>query len=151
MKGIYLITNIKNNKQYVGKSKDIEKRWKRHINELNKGVHHNLDLQKEWLEYGGVDNFTFKILELCTESELFNRENHWITTLNTIEFGYNFNHKKSSKRKWNMTTKRNNEISTLVDLCKFYLKKDKIGLLWLSDVHKIIKLKTMNSERYWKT
>ena len=31
MVGIYKITNTKNNKVYIGKSTDIERRWKEHI------------------------------------------------------------------------------------------------------------------------
>ena len=32
MIGIYKITNKINNKIYIGQSKDIERRWKKHIN-----------------------------------------------------------------------------------------------------------------------
>ena len=33
--GIYIITNIENNKFYVGMSKNIEKRWQAHIKKSN--------------------------------------------------------------------------------------------------------------------
>ncbi len=32
--GIYKIKNKYNNKEYIGSSIDIEKRWKRHLNDL---------------------------------------------------------------------------------------------------------------------
>lgn len=41
MIGIYKIVNILNNKIYIGKSSDIEKRWKEHIRH-SKTEHQNI-------------------------------------------------------------------------------------------------------------
>ena len=38
MIGIYKIVNILNNKIYIGKSSDIEKRWKEHIRHSKKDI-----------------------------------------------------------------------------------------------------------------
>lgn len=67
--GIYLITNIKNNYVYIGSSKNISKRFSNHKSKLNRGVHENYLLQKDFLKYG-KDNFTFSILMICNEDDL---------------------------------------------------------------------------------
>jgi group I intron endonuclease len=69
MIGIYRITNKNNNKIYIGRSLDISRRWKEHIRDLNKGIHINQALQKDWDTYG-EGNFTFDVIRQCDESEL---------------------------------------------------------------------------------
>lgn len=39
--GIYVITNLKNNKKYVGSSKDIRTRLDRHFRDLRNNRHYN--------------------------------------------------------------------------------------------------------------
>lgn len=133
MIGIYLITNTITNKNYIGKSIDIERRWKNHISELNLNKHVNIDLQADWNEYG-QNNFTFKIIEICSEDVLSNREKHWIDIFNVREYGYNFENRKISKSKWNKDTKNKVLINKLLGLCSFYSKKNVIGLLYFEDV-----------------
>lgn len=50
--GIYYITNTINGKFYVGSSKNIKKRWARHIRDLNNNNHHNIYLQRSCNKYG---------------------------------------------------------------------------------------------------
>lgn len=69
MTGIYMIKNKINKKKYYGSAKDITKRWKRHINDLNKNQHQNIKLQRSWNKYGS-DNFEFIVLEECLFEEL---------------------------------------------------------------------------------
>lgn len=88
MIGIYKITNLADNKIYVGQSIDIEKRWKTHIRELNKGIHHNIKLQNAWNKYG-ENCFLFEILEECSEHELNSKESFWIKELDSYNRGYN--------------------------------------------------------------
>lgn len=45
MIGIYKITNLINNKIYIGQSKDVEHRIKDHISGLNHNKGHNPHLQ----------------------------------------------------------------------------------------------------------
>ncbi len=66
--GIYRITNLKNQMVYIGKSIDIETRWKTHKRKLNQGNHINQALQEAWKIYG-EESFTFEILIECDESE----------------------------------------------------------------------------------
>lgn len=67
--GIYLILNKINNKYYVGSSKTIKSRWKKHKQRLRHNTHHNIKLQNAWNKYG-EDNFEFHVVELAEESQL---------------------------------------------------------------------------------
>lgn len=88
--GIYSITNKLNNKIYVGQSKQIEIRWKEHINSLNNNKHHNSHLQNAWNTYG-TSGFSFAIIEYCSQEELTAQEDYWIKHFSSIDRtkGYN--------------------------------------------------------------
>lgn len=79
MVGIYRIKNLINNKCYYGSSKEIEKRWSRHENELNKNKHHNIYLQRAWNKYGKT-NFSFEVVETCKIKELLVFEQKYLDT-----------------------------------------------------------------------
>lgn len=74
--GVYSITNLKNNKRYIGSSKNIESRWADHKRRLKRNVHHSIHLQRAWNEYG-EQNFCFEILEECLKEQLFEKEQWW--------------------------------------------------------------------------
>lgn len=67
MKGIYKITNIVNNKYYIGSSKDIEGRFKNHKSHLKRNKHRNGKLQSSYNKHG-LDSFIFEILEILDDS-----------------------------------------------------------------------------------
>jgi len=48
--------------RYIGAAYDYMDRWIKHIRELNEGVHHNPELQKDWKKYGR-DEFEFRKLK----------------------------------------------------------------------------------------
>ena len=50
--GIYKITNLKNNKGYIGQSTDIKTRWINHKRELRNNIHRNPHLQNAFNKYG---------------------------------------------------------------------------------------------------
>lgn len=77
MVGIYRIKNLLNNKCYYGSSKNIETRWLKHKNELKKGKHINIILQRAWDKYGG-DNFSFEVVEECDKKILLEREQYYL-------------------------------------------------------------------------
>lgn len=60
--GIYKIINKINDKYYVGSSNDILGRWRSHNSHLNRNIHRNIYLQREWKKYG-KNNFNFQIIE----------------------------------------------------------------------------------------
>ena len=84
--GIYCIENIDTGEKYIGRSKNIFKRWRKHIGNLMEGKHTNKGLSAAW----STGKFVFYIIELCDESSLDDREQHWISHFNTYEGkGYN--------------------------------------------------------------
>ena len=86
--GIYKIENKINGKVYVGQSVNIKLRWEKHKSDLINKTHVNIYLQHSFDKYG-IDNFSFKIIELCDKSQLSNREIYWIDKLNSFKNGYN--------------------------------------------------------------
>lgn len=86
--GIYKITNKINQKIYIGQSKNIEYRWKQHIYEMNENYKSHYSIHKALKKYG-IENFTFEIIEITKEEELFDREKYWIQYYNSYNKGYN--------------------------------------------------------------
>lgn len=86
MIGIYRIKNKINEKCYYGSSKDIEKRWKTHLNQLRNKKHINSILQNAWNKYG-EDNFIFEIVEECELEILFDTEQKYIDTCGDYNIG----------------------------------------------------------------
>lgn len=89
--GIYKITNKLNGKCYIGRAKNINRRWTCHKNRAfvpNK--EYNKYLYRAFRKYG-LDNFKFEILEECAEDELDDKEHYYITLYNSNneKFGYN--------------------------------------------------------------
>lgn len=84
---IYLRTNTVNGMQYVGQTKNIDKRnasWKN----LKKN-YSNPFISEERRKYG-LDSFSFAILKECDDSEMDDLERYYIKTLNTrYPNGYN--------------------------------------------------------------
>lgn len=89
--GIYCITNIINNKKYIGLSSNIYRRWGEHrrvpFNESSK--EYNYPLYRAIRKYG-LENFKFEIIEQCSdEKKLLEKEAHWIKYYDSINKGYN--------------------------------------------------------------
>lgn len=90
--GIYSITNIVNNKKYIGSTaKSFNSRWKKHITNLKNGGHASHHLQNSWNKYG-ENNFEFKIEEVVDSLEnLLNLERDYIAKYDSYNNGYNEN------------------------------------------------------------
>ena len=88
--GIYAIVNCENGKRYIGQSSDIEKRRKKHFEDLENGCHPNIHLQKSYIKYG-KENFEFSIIEECDRYLLNEKEKYWIKYFNSKDDGYNMN------------------------------------------------------------
>lgn len=71
--GVYIISCNNTNKIYIGSSKNIRKRWKRHVSDLKSSRHHSFVLQKDFNLYG-EDAFFIKSIFPCPEVELRERE-----------------------------------------------------------------------------
>ena len=109
MVGIYCIRNILNGKRYIGKSKDIAKRFWRHKNSFENYAKDqeknkrrvNRHLANAVLLYG-IENFAFEILqefEEIDEDALADAEVYWMEFYNTTarDFGYNLMKDSSQK------------------------------------------------------
>ena len=79
--GIYKITNLVNGKIYIGQSVDIYRRWEQHkkIGRSKKGYkgYRNQPLYRALRKYG-EQNFSFEIIEVCSQDMILEREEYWI-------------------------------------------------------------------------
>ena len=75
---IYLITNTIDGKTYVGKTKDLEARWERHL----KNVRYNDTWLYRAIRKHGKENFTIQTIAECGEAAVDNAERYFIAELN---------------------------------------------------------------------
>jgi hypothetical protein len=96
---IYKITNIVDNKFYIGSAAYYDKRIGTHVSKLRKNIHDNKHLQFAWNKYK-EENFIFEIVENvdCKENLLI-REQYYLDLYKCYnrELGYNINKKAESK------------------------------------------------------
>lgn len=87
--GIYKITNLKDQKIYIGQSVDIKTRWSNHIKAslgIDSIAHSKVhDVMAE----EGIWNFTFELLEECSRDKLNEREKYYINFYKSNLYGYN--------------------------------------------------------------
>lgn len=98
MTGIYKITNLINNKIYIGQAVDIRVRFKTHEKydtpekfngSLTFEQQKNMPIHQAIMKYG-LENFFFEIIEECAENELDEKEKYWINFYNCkVPNGYN--------------------------------------------------------------
>src|SRR5258705_9148264 len=81
--GIYKITNLKDNKFYVGSARNVYRRIHGHLTQLNKNTHHSPHFQRAYNRYG-IENFRSEILEVCDISSLIQIEQKYLDTLRPI-------------------------------------------------------------------
>lgn len=142
--GIYKITNIRNNKFYIGSSFNIDKRIKDHFHLLKNNKHHSKHLQRAYNKHG-KDNFKFEIIEECRIEELFEKEQYYLDNLlyaqdfisdinnKFVELGYNINPIANSPRgvtlsdetKLNISIAHKGKIKTKEHLMNYRIGKSK--------------------------
>lgn len=91
--GIYLITNLINDKKYVGQTSDrfIERYWN-HLWKLKNNHHDNKFLQEDFNNYGS-ENFEFSVLHILNQDddidylEKLYIKNYGINNLYNIQYG----------------------------------------------------------------
>lgn len=108
--GIYKITNVINDKFYIGSSIRIDARFKEHKKLLKSNKHHSMHLQNAYNKYGD-ENFKYEVIEICLESILAEREQYYIDTFlpeyNIAKVAYQFTHNfgENAKEKISNTLK----------------------------------------------
>lgn len=86
--GIYKITNINNEKVYIGKSVKFIDRWRIHakrgcnIERISGQIY-------EAMFDEGLENFSFEIVEICSKDQQTEREKYWIDFYKSNQWGYN--------------------------------------------------------------
>ncbi len=79
--GIYAIINVLNDKQYIGSTTNLRRRWCEHRSHLRFQRSHNNHLKSAWNKYGGCA-FTFRVLENILDAKLLlEREQFWMDSL----------------------------------------------------------------------
>lgn len=75
-------------KVYVGSSRNIEDRWRRHKGELRLGKHHSFKLQAAWNKHG-EEAFEFTVLEVVSNGFISIVEQAYINKYDAYKKGYN--------------------------------------------------------------
>lgn len=86
--GIYKITNIENQKCYIGQAANLAERFRQHI---KRGIGAEPATRNKLypaMQEIGVENFTFEVIEECDRSLLDEREDYWQDFYKAKEFGY---------------------------------------------------------------
>lgn len=88
--GIYKYENNLNGKIYIGLSSNIQQRYSQHLTAARSNLP-NEELMKIDLAIRkyGIDNFSFEIIEECSEEQLDEREIYWISYYDSYHNGYN--------------------------------------------------------------
>lgn len=86
--GVYKLTNLTNQKIYVGQAVDIGERFKQHT-KCGLGIDTPSNMLYAAMMKDGVENFTFEVLEECGRGELNDREKYYIDFYRAQEYGYN--------------------------------------------------------------
>jgi len=94
--GIYKITNILNNKVYIGSGVCVSDRLSAHKSLLNRNKHFNLHLQASWNKYE-ENSFTFELIEECSLQDLEKREEYNIKLYKANNRLYGFNKRINCK------------------------------------------------------
>lgn len=120
--GVYFITNLVNNKVYVGSSKNCYNREYGHFNSLRNGTHESIHLLRSFKKYG-EQNFWFTIVEehpnTVNRKYLFEREQMFIDALESYKHSKGYNILKTAGHsKGHKYTKEQNEANRQRNLGK---------------------------------
>lgn len=109
--GIYKITNLVNNKFYIGSSKNIYRRWKDHRKITTRKKYKNYPLYSDMIIYG-LKNFKFEIIEKCDN----------ISKLKELEYNYIISLKPQYNRgiPWSKNNNSNNSNNNKNKICGIY-------------------------------
>ena len=110
MIGIYKITNLINNKVYIGQSWNIEKRWYAHRSrEFNNHLNHSIKKYK-------INNFSFEVIQeldasIATQELLNSLEQKYIQEFESINPEKGYNKKSGGNQGGHLSQETKNKIS----------------------------------------
>ena len=144
MIGIYKITNLINNKCYIGQSVNIHKRWNAHkrIPFDSTERDYNNHLYRSIRKYG-LNNFSFEVLEECLESELNEKERYYISKYDSYFNGYNLT-LGGDASKSNATKEQ--IVGIINDLKNTIMAHQQIADKWNISIEMV---QGINTGRYW--
>lgn len=86
--GIYKITNINDEKVYIGKTTKFIDRWRTHA-KRGCNIERIAGQIYDALFKEGLENFTWEIVEVCPKEEQTEKEKYWIEFYHSDQYGYN--------------------------------------------------------------
>jgi group I intron endonuclease len=131
--GVYKIVNKINGNWYVGSSRNIVGRWKRHKKGLNDNKHPNKHLLSAWNKYG-EQSFIFEIIkEVQTDTEAVELEQHIIDEY--FDTGVLYNKSKIAKLSTAQAIEKNKNKHTGTHKKHIYTK-EQIGKMRQSTINR---------------
>ena len=85
---VYCYHCITSGKKYVGVTNNEMRRKSQHESNIRLGRYPDLAFYRAARKYGW-DSFIYGVIEYCPEEQLDEREEYWISELNTMKEGYN--------------------------------------------------------------
>lgn len=138
MKGIiYKITNLINNKVYIGSTKSWDVRFKAHLSKLNGNYHINKHLQSAWNKYD-EKNFKFEIIREVSENILRRAEQFYINKYQSLNPKYGYNKAVVISNAWDNQEEIIKPKNTIYFGC--YDKKGKLVKVFktINDIYKFL-------------
>lgn len=86
--GIYKITNIDNNKVYIGKTTNFLSRWRTHT-KRGCGIERISGQLYDAMFEDGLEHYMFEVVEVCSKEEQAEKEKYWIEFYKSNQYGYN--------------------------------------------------------------
>lgn len=153
---IYSITNIVNNKMYVGSAVNFNRRKRVHLGLLRKNKHHSIKLQNSFNKYG-VDKFRFDILEVVASTqELISIEQKYLDDLKpelnmTLVAGLNSHLGMKRSDETREKIRKSNTGRSVSEETREKIRQYNLGLNKTDDTKDRISIGIKSSEKYKKS
>lgn len=90
MQNIYVIYNKETNRKYVGRARNVDYRFKKHMEALKGHRHKSVKMQEDYDVYG-ADSFGFQIVDVEENCREDMKERSWMVKLKTYDSNYGYN------------------------------------------------------------